>query len=92
VGLTIGISDVTGAGEARFMVQSVGMNDLPSEFANRISFRVPPTVPRSQRYYWTRLWQELEAEAADDVSAGRVRRFGDPLDAVRWLLDESNDP
>jgi hypothetical protein len=46
------------------------------------------SVPRSQLYYWTRRWQEDEAEAVAELERGEGVGFDDPRDAIRWLLDD----
>lgn len=51
-------------------------------------YLVPPAIPSSQRYFWTRLWQMGEEESREDLARGDVRRFSDPLDAIRWLLSD----
>lgn len=51
----------------------------------------PPIVAGDQAYYWTRAWQEDEAEARAEIAAGNARRFSSPGAAIRWLLDEDND-
>ncbi len=48
--------------------------------------RIPLSIPVSQRYFWTRTWQQGEAESVRDIANGDVRTFADPLDAIRWLL------
>jgi hypothetical protein len=52
--------------------------------------RIPPSIPASQRYFWTARWQEGEAESARDIAEGEKRRFENPLDAVRWLLSDDD--
>jgi len=47
---------------------------------------MPTMIPRSQLYYWTRAWQEGEAEAVADLDAGRSRTFTDPRELARYLL------
>lgn len=47
---------------------------------------VPAMIPRSQAYYWSRAWQAGEAEALDDLRAGRSRAFDDPGALARYLL------
>ena len=51
----------------------------------------PSVVTRSQAYYWSRFWQEGEAEALREIEAGESVRFDNPSDAVRWLLSADND-
>lgn len=51
---------------------------------------VPPSIPAAQRYFWTKVWQAGEAESREDLAAGDVRRFDDPLEAIRWLLSEDD--
>ena len=46
----------------------------------------PRVIPISQAYYWTREWQEGEAEALRDLETGNSRVFADPRDAIRYLL------
>lgn len=55
--------------------------------------RPPLFVPRDQLYYWTREWQEGEAEALREIAEGQARRFPDGTAAADWLLsdDESED-
>ena len=54
---------------------------------------VPPAIPLSQMYYWTRRWQAQERETLEEIRAGDFVRFGEPDAAVRWLLadDEEDD-
>jgi hypothetical protein len=46
-------------------------------------------VPAGQKWFWSEGWQAMEAEASDDVAAGRVSRSDsadelfDDLDALR---------
>lgn len=49
------------------------------------SGRMPLFIPRSQAYYWTREWQEGEAEALAELERGEGVVFEDPKEAVRWL-------
>ena len=43
--------------------------------------------PGSPAWFWTPEWQKMEAEATDDISAGRVVRFAD-YDEFTQALDE----
>ncbi len=52
---------------------------------------VPAWIPASQRYFWTSKWQRDELESLRDIESGDVRRFVDPLDAVRWLLSSDDE-
>ncbi len=47
---------------------------------------LPPSIPKSQVYYWSTLWQFGEAEALEELRDGGGMRFDDPADAVRWLF------
>jgi hypothetical protein len=47
-------------------------------------------VPESQRYYWTRAWQQNERVAVEEVARGKGRRFDNPADAIRWLLSSED--
>lgn len=40
---------------------------------------------QSQAYFYSPEWQEGEREADDDIRAGRLRRFGDPKEALDHL-------
>ena len=70
----------------RFVVDSTS-----SSMSAAAGRRVPSSIPASQRYFWTRLWQAGEAESAEDIATGAVRRFDNPLDAVRWLLSGEDE-
>jgi hypothetical protein len=48
--------------------------------------RMPASIRSDQAYYWTREWQEGEADAEAEIQAGDTRVFDGPGDAVRWLL------
>ncbi len=49
--------------------------------------RVPLFISRDQTYYWSREWQEGEAEADEELRRGEARVFDDPKEALRWLDD-----
>lgn len=48
--------------------------------------RMPAFVAADQLYYWSYAWRESERKAMEDLRAGRVRTFDDPMAAVRYLL------
>lgn len=52
-----------------------------------MSRHVPCSIPRDQLYYWTREWQEGEAEALAELERGEGVVFEDPKEAVRWLRE-----
>lgn len=39
----------------------------------------------TQAWFWTPEWQQREREANEDVSAGRIRRFGDSEALLAYL-------
>lgn len=45
----------------------------------------PIAIPESQRYYWSRRWQDDELESRKELLAGQGREFEDPADAIAWL-------
>lgn len=53
--------------------------------------RMPVSIPADQRYFWTRAWQEGEAQALEDLQAGRSQTFNDPTDLARYLLRPSDN-
>lgn len=53
--------------------------------SERFPRRMPLFIPRDQAYYWTREWQEGEAEADEEIRRGELRRFSDVDEAMRWL-------
>ena len=61
---------------------------LPDAGAGR---NVPLMIPSSQAYYWTWAWQDGEAEALEDLHAGRSRTFDNGEDAIRWLLSDDEE-
>lgn len=46
------------------------------------------SVPRSQLYYWSAVWQDAEREALAELDAGQGNRFGDATSAIKWLLSD----
>ncbi len=57
-----------------------------SAFANQAPPKgMPLFIPKDQAYYWTREWQEGEAEALAELERGEGVVFEDPKEAVRWL-------
>jgi hypothetical protein len=83
--------------ETRFRISP----QAPSKATFHISFGVTPAtatqphahhwaatpiaVPESQRYYWTRRWQDDELESRRELLAGQGCEFDDPADAIAWL-------
>jgi hypothetical protein len=49
---------------------------------------LPGTIPSDQLFFWTRQWQEGEAESAAARAAGDVREFASGREATRWLLSD----
>ena len=49
---------------------------------------LPGNIPLDQLFFWTRRWQEDEAESAAARAAGDVREFASGREAVRWLLSD----
>ena len=49
---------------------------------------MPLFVPKDELFFWTRAWQEGEAESATEREAGNLRTFDDPRDLFRWLLSD----
>ena len=53
--------------------------------SERMPRRVPLFMPRDQRYYWSREWQQAEAEADAELRRCEGVTFDNPQDAFRWL-------
>jgi hypothetical protein len=53
-----------------------------------VRLRAPGAIPKDQLFFWTRRWQEGEAESTAARERGDVREFSTGRDAVRWLLDD----
>jgi hypothetical protein len=51
----------------------------------RVPRRVPLFMPRDQRHYWTREWQQGEDEADAELRRGEGVTFDNTEDAFRWL-------
>lgn len=47
--------------------------------------RPPLFVPRDEILFWTRTWQQGEAESAAAREAGDLRRFNAAEDLLSWL-------
>lgn len=68
--------------------KEVRINPESTSFpAPRSTYRVPFFILRDQAYYWTREWQEGEAEADEEIRRGELQRFGSFEEALRWLDD-----
>lgn len=46
------------------------------------------TIPKDQLWFWTQEWQEGELEADQDIQHGRVHRFTNIEDAIKFLDDK----
>ena len=42
-------------------------------------------VDKNQAYFWTKRWQEAEAEADEDIKAGRVKTFDSAEELIKDL-------
>lgn len=80
------VAGTTGSsmGPLQFRLNSDVSTPLPSN----VSRRIPPLTSTGQLYYWTRAWQEGEAEAMAERARGDTYRFENTDDAIRWLLSE----
>ena len=45
----------------------------------------PEGVPEDQAWFWTKKWQQWEAEADEDMAAGRVKAFDNVNDLIADL-------
>ena len=50
-----------------------------------IVLRVKKLIDKEQAWFWTKRWQQGEAEAEADISAGRVHSFDTAKEAVTFL-------
>lgn len=50
-----------------------------------IVLRVKKLVDKEQAWFWTKRWQEGEAEAEEDIRAGRVRSFDNAEEGIAFL-------
>lgn len=66
-------------------VSRESLADTSSAAPRYLPRSLPFSVPRDQLYYWTREWQESEAEADEEIRRGELRRFSDIDEAMRWL-------
>jgi len=62
--------------------------DISTPLPSNVSRSIPPLTSTGQVYYWTRAWQEGEAEALAELARGDTYRFENADDAIRWLLSE----
>jgi len=42
-------------------------------------------IPRDQRWFWTREWQQMEREADEDIARGRVKGFDSAENLIKEL-------
>ena len=50
-----------------------------------IVLKVKELVDREQAWFWTKRWQEGEAEAEEDIRSGRLHHFADASKAIDFL-------
>ncbi len=50
-----------------------------------IVLKVKKLVDREQAWFWTKRWQEGEAEAEEDIHSGRLHHFADAGKAIDFL-------
>ncbi len=70
-----------GEEEVKFTPSSESWSFVPKHLPRR----VPLFISRDQTYYWSREWQEGEAEADEELRRGEARAFDGPKEALRWL-------
>ncbi len=68
----------------------IAVDSTSSSVSMQAGRRVPSSIPASQRYYWTRDWQEFEAEAEAEIQRGDLEVFGSVLDLARDLLSDGD--
>lgn len=56
-----------------------------SELARRLD---EESVFDDQSWYWTPQWQAAEKEADEDIAAGRVQRYNNVDDAIKFLHEQ----
>ncbi|HVY96730.1 MAG TPA: hypothetical protein VHA54_07200 [Solirubrobacterales bacterium] len=76
------------SGRVAFSTPSMQPSRLVSRPGISAPRDVPLFIPASQAYYWSAAWQEGEAESRANLMAGNSRTFDNPLDAIRYLLDD----
>jgi len=64
-----------------------GVRDFHFEIQKDGSILLTPLfmIPATQRYFWTRRWQEGEREADEAARTGRVKHFDDVEDLVKEI-------
>jgi hypothetical protein len=63
---------------------------LPSD-PRPVRSGVPVSIPSDEVYYWTVRWQTDEAESFQELRDGHGVTFSTATDAIRWLLDPTDD-
>jgi len=48
-------------------------------------------VFENQSWYWTPEWQAAEKEADEDIATGRVHRFDNVEDAIKFLHQQAEE-
>lgn len=48
-------------------------------------------VFEDQSWYWTTEWQTAEKEADEDIATGRVHRFDNVEDAIKFLHQQAEE-
>lgn len=56
-----------------------------------LAYRRRPRQPEDQQWFWTPEWLTGEAEATNDILAGRVENFEDPEHFLKAMHEEPTD-
>lgn len=56
-----------------------------------IVLKVKQLVDKEQAWFWTKRWQEGEAEAEEDIRSGRLHHFGDASEAIEFLHETARN-
>jgi len=57
------------------------------ELAQRLN---EEAIFNDQSWYWTPEWQAAEKEADEDISAGRINRFKNVNNAIKFLHEQAD--
>jgi len=57
------------------------------ELARRLN---EEAIFNDQSWYWTPEWQAAEKEADEDISAGRINRFKNVNNAIKFLHEQAD--
>lgn len=69
----------------KIIPEGVDRFDCDVDDLGRIILTPLMEIPITQRYFWTKKWQQGEREANEEARAGRVKQYADVEDLIKEI-------